>query len=112
MSIHGEELLSDILDSWNKPVVYVDTDHIIRYMNEPAKKNYAKWGDILGKSIFHCHNDRSCRIIESSLELLRQGVDEILITDNEKHRVYMRGVRNRDGRLTGYFERYDPPKGK
>jgi len=50
------ELLKLLLDNWNESVVFVDTNHIIRYMNTPAKKHYAKWGEVLGKSIFDCHN--------------------------------------------------------
>ena len=55
------ELLTLILDSWNNSVVFVDTSHVIRYMNAPARMHYAKWGDVLGKSIFDCHNPDSCQ---------------------------------------------------
>jgi len=106
------DILAQLLDSWNKPVVLVDTNHTIVYMNAPAGKSFAKWGDIVGKSIFHCHNEQSSRIIRDVFEKLEMGQDEVLIADNERHRVYMRAVRDRGGRLIGYFERYDPPLGK
>ena len=32
-----------------------------------------------------------------------------MITDSPKHRVYMRAVRDEDGKVIGYYERYDPP---
>jgi hypothetical protein len=32
-----------------------------------------------------------------------------LITDSPKHRIYMRAVRDADGKLIGYYERYEPP---
>ena len=102
-------ILSLILDSWNKPIVYVDTDHIIRYMNTPAKRHYSKWGDVIGKSIFHCHNQESKEVIERAFADLISGVKEIMIVNSSKHRVYMRGVRNEEGELVGYYERYDPP---
>ncbi len=35
--------------------------------------------------------------------------DERLITDDEKHRIFMRAVRNDDGDVLGYYERYEPP---
>jgi len=105
------DLLRCLLDSWNKPVVLVDTNHIIVYVNEPARSTYAKWGDILGKSIFHCHNEQSCKIIREVFEKLSTGQDEVQIAGNERHRVYMRAVRDKDGKLVGYFERYDPPEG-
>ena len=109
------ELLTLILDSWNNSVVFVDTSHVIRYMNAPARMHYAKWGDVLGKSIFDCHNPDSCQIIRDCFARLQNGEEEILFADNEKHRVYMRGVRDNRGKLIGYFERYEPPvvkKGK
>lgn len=106
------DILVHLLDSWNKPVVLVDTNHTIVYVNEPARKSFAKWGDILGKSIFHCHNEQSCRTIREVFAELLNGRDEVLIADNERHRVYMRGVRDQEGSLIGYFERYDPPLGK
>jgi nitrogen-specific signal transduction histidine kinase len=40
-----ETLYELILNSWNNPIVFVDTDHIIRYLNEPAKKHFSKWGE-------------------------------------------------------------------
>ncbi len=107
-------LLKYILDSIKEPVVYVDTKHIIRYLNRPAEMHYSKkWGNILGKSIFHCHNERSSGIIREVYQEMLNGLDEKKITDNEKHRVYMRAVRDNQGELIGYTERYEPPgKGK
>jgi hypothetical protein len=35
--------------------------------------------------------------------------EEWLITDNEKHRIYMRAVRGTDGQVLGYYERYELP---
>jgi DUF438 domain-containing protein len=103
------ELLTLILDSWNKSFVFVDTDHIIRYMNAPAKVHYAKWSDVLGKSIFDCHNANSGQMIRDCFVRLQNGENDILFDDNEKHRVYMRGVRDKKGKLIGYYERYEPP---
>jgi DUF438 domain-containing protein len=107
-----EELLSRILDSWNKPVVFADTDHIIRYMNKEARKHYAKWGDVIGKSLLDCHNGNSVRIIKDCFARHQAGEDEVLYIDNEKHRVYSRAVRDEAGNLIGYTERYEPARGK
>jgi DUF438 domain-containing protein len=103
------ELLNLIFDSWNDSVVFVDTDHIIQYLNAPARIHYAKWGDVLGKSIFDCHNADSCRMIRDCFARLQNDEEEILFADNPKHRVYMRGVRDTKGKLIGYYERYEPP---
>jgi DUF438 domain-containing protein len=98
-----------IFDSWNKPMVFVDTGHIIRYMNDPARRHYAKWGDVIGKSLLDCHNERSREIIKKSLVELTDGAREVEIVNSAKHRVYMRVVRDDRGELIGYYERYDPP---
>ena len=38
--------------------------------------------------------------------------EEQLIADHEKHRIYMRAVRDEEGRVLGYYERYEPPEGR
>jgi hypothetical protein len=43
------------------------------------------------------------------LAAMHAGEEERLITDNEEHRIYMRAVRDQDGRVLGYYERYEPP---
>jgi DUF438 domain-containing protein len=103
------KLLTLILDSWNESVVFVDTNHIIQYMNAPARIHYAKWGNVLGKSLFDCHNADSCKIIRDCFARLQNGEEEIFFADNQKHRVYMRGVQDKEGKLIGYYERYEPP---
>ena len=106
-----EEMLTVLLDNWHKPVIFVDTDHIIRYVNKTAIERFSKWGDILNKSIFHCHKEKSNVIIRECFERLKKGEKEILISDNPRHRVFMRGVFNKSDVLVGYFERYEPPRG-
>jgi hypothetical protein len=102
------EILQRLLDSWNEPLVLVDTDHTILYMNAPAKTRYAEWGNVIGKSIFHCHNDKSCRIIKDVFKKLQDGHEEVLFADNSKGRAYMRGLRDEDGSLLGYYARSEP----
>lgn len=105
-------ILSLILDNWNKPVVFVDSNHIIRYMNSPAKKHYKKWGNVIGKSIFDCHNKKSTNIIKDAFKKLEEGDEEALIVDNKKHRIYMRAVKDEKNFLIGYYERYELPNRK
>ena len=102
-------ILSLILDSWNKPIVYVDTDHMIRYMNKPARRHYSKWGNVIGKSIFDCHGQESREIIEKAFIDLIAGEREVMIVNSRKNRVYMRGIKDEKGELIGYYERYDSP---
>jgi DUF438 domain-containing protein len=105
-------LLGSLLDSMKHPVLFVDTDHIIRYMNRTAVVHYAKDGGekLIGTSVLDCHNEQSRAMIHEIFAAMREGLEERMITDNEKHRIYMRAVRDGDGKLLGYFERYEPPR--
>jgi hypothetical protein len=106
----NDDLPGLLLDSLKDPFVFCDTDHMIRYMNAAAVAHYSAGRDLLGTSVLDCHNAESCRIIHEIFAEMKNGLDERLITDNEKHRIYMRAVRDPDGRLLGYYERYEPPR--
>jgi PAS domain S-box-containing protein len=105
-------LMAAILDSLKDPLVFVDTDHIIRYMNKAAQRYYMEGIALIGRSIFDCHNEQSRQTIQEVFNAFHQGEEERFITDNEKHRIYMRAVRDANGRLIGYSERYEPPMKK
>ena len=103
------ELYEIFLDSLKDAFVFADNDHIIKYMNSAAVKRYKEGEALLGKSIFSCHNEVSQKMIIDIHEKMKAGLEEELITDNERHRIYMRAVRDRDGNLLGYYERFEPP---
>lgn len=105
----AHQLPALILDNWHKPLVFVDCDHVIRYMNRPAREHYAKWRDVIGKSIFDCHNQASRAVIERCFRELQAGNVEALFTDNERYRIYMRRVTDEAGTMLGYHERYAAP---
>jgi enamine deaminase RidA (YjgF/YER057c/UK114 family) len=102
-------LLPALLDSLKDPFLFADTEHVIRYMNAAAVAHYKEGAALLGRSLFDCHNTDLQRQMREILVELQAGVDERLITDNEKHRIYMRAVRDSAGRLLGYYKRYEPP---
>ena len=102
-------LMAALLDSLKDPVVFVDTGHVIRYMNKAAIAHYDEGAELLGRSVLDCHNENSKRQIMEIFAAMRAGLDERLITDNEKERIFMRAVRDPDGELIGYYERYEPP---
>jgi len=104
-------LLSAILDSLRAPLLVADTDHIIRYMNKAAIAFYKGGEALLGRSLLECHNEQSQQMIREVLVALEAGEEERLISTDEKRRVYMRAVRDTDGRVLGYYERYDPTPG-
>jgi len=102
-------LMANILDSLRDPLLLADTKHTILYMNKAAIAHYEEGISLIGRSLLDCHNEQSQRMIVEILAAMQDGEDERLITDNEEHRIYMRAVRDSDGRLLGYYERYEPP---
>lgn len=103
-------LLSKLLDSMKDPVVFCDLEHVIHYMNRPAILHYKEGAALLGRSVMECHNEQSRRMILEIAEALKLGEEERLIRDDEKMRIFMRAVREPDGGLIGYYERYEPPR--
>jgi len=105
-------ILRAVMDSLKDPILFADREHIIRYMNAAAKTHYKQGEKLIGTSLLDCHNEKSCEVIIDVLHAMNEGVEERLITDNEKHRIFMRAVRDSDGNVLGYFERYEPPQGR
>jgi DUF438 domain-containing protein len=103
-------IFNAILDSLVEEIVFVDTEHIIRYMNPAGKKHYASRGGAVGKNLFACHNEQSVTRIKDLFGQLQAGAEEVLYIDDKKQRVYMRAVRDQSGKLVGYYERYAPPR--
>ena len=107
-----EKMLSYILDSYPYPVVFVDCDHIIRYMNKRAEYLYYQergYRDLIGKSLFICHqNPKSEEMIKATVEKLKNHAPEVLLPVNGRNeRVYIVPVRDDNGNMIGYFERFE-----
>ncbi len=102
-------LLRSIIDSIPSEVLVADLEHTIVFMNRAAVSHYSKGESLLGTNLLDCHNSESNKVILEVLDALRAGEEERLITNNEKHRIYMRAVRDADGTLVGYYERYESP---
>lgn len=101
--------LAAILDAVDEPILVADTDHVIRTMNKAAIAFYDGGAALLGTSLLDCHNEQSQRMILEILEAMEEGENERIFSDDGEQRIAMRAVRDADGRLLGYFERYDPP---
>jgi DUF438 domain-containing protein len=106
-----DKMMSYILDSFPYPVVFVDCEHIIRYMNKTAKYHYHEergYRELIGRSLFECHNERSKQMIISAFEKIKNHSNEIFIGVTVKNqRIYMNPVRDEEGELIGYFERFE-----
>ena len=105
------DFFRNLLNSFKNPVLFADTGHIVRYANKAATKFYPDGNKLIGRSLFACHNQHSQQQMSDILQQMQQGVAEVLITDNQKRRIYMRAVRNAEGQLIGYYERFEPPRG-
>jgi DUF438 domain-containing protein len=109
--MNENEIQKYILDSLPYPIIYVDTDHIIRYLNKAARYRYYQvrgYGDLIGKSIFDCHTEGSKEKILQAIEKLKNHGNEIFLNVNVyNQRVYINPVRDDDGNLIGYFERFE-----
>jgi nitrogen-specific signal transduction histidine kinase len=108
--MNDADLVSAILNSLKNPVLFADTAHVTRYMNKAAIAHYEEGASLIGRSLLDCHNERSQQMMIEILGEMHEGLEERLITDNEKWQIYMRSVRDADGTLLGYYERYEPPR--
>ena len=112
--IDKAKVFESILDSLKEPVLFVDTEHVIQYGNNAAVAFYPfkkkDLSEIVGKSIFDSHKEKSNQIILEVFESMQNGEEERLVLDNAEMRLYMRAVRDKSGVLLGYYERFEPPK--
>ena len=106
-----ENTLRLILDALPFPVVFVDAGHTIRFLNKRAKFHYYEergYKDLVGASIFECHNEESRKRITDIVEKLKNHAREMFFGVSEKNeRVFVTPVRNDEGQFIGYFERFE-----
>ena len=78
-----KEILESILDAYSYEIVFVDRQHIVRYMNKTAKERYGERVKI-NQSLFNCHSENSKVKIEEFLKRADTGENEIFETYNKK----------------------------
>ena len=105
-------IMKGILDSYPYPIVFVDSDYIIRFMNRYAEYYYYKeraYGNLIGNSLFDCHDNASSRerIMQAFEKMKSDGKEVFLGVSSRNQRFYMQGVRNDAGELIGFFERFE-----
>jgi DUF438 domain-containing protein len=103
------KILDSILQNLVEPIVFIDSNHTISYMNKKGIEQYKDRGGagLIGKSVFDCHNEHSIRVILELFECLKNGEEECLESENGSKKSFMRAVRNKGGNLIGYYERYE-----
>lgn len=106
-----DALCRKILDAFPSPILYADRDHIIRYLNPAAEYLYYTvrgYRDLIGKSLLCCHNEKSGEKIRALLARFENHEGEICLGVNARNqRNYITPVRDENGCLIGYFERFE-----
>jgi DUF438 domain-containing protein len=105
-----EKMLALILDSYPYPIVFVDCNHIIQYLNKRAEYHYYRergYSSLIGKRIFDCHQDpKSEKMIRAAVEKFKNHAGEVFLHLNDRNeREYIVPVRDENGEWIGYFER-------
>lgn len=106
------EMYEGILNSYPYPIVFIDNDYIIRFMNKNAQYHYYEergYKDLIGKSLFDCHdNPKSIERIKQGYEgIKRNGKEVFVCVTSRNQRVYMQGVKNSKGEWIGFIERFE-----
>jgi len=105
-------IMKGILDSYPYPIVFVDDTFTIRYMNRYAQYHYYQergYKDLIGKSLFDCHDrEASKERIRAAFEKMKSDGKEAFVGVNLRNlRIYMQPVRDGQGKLIGFFERFE-----
>lgn len=100
-----------VLEQDRCPVVICNLQHDIIYTNKSARERYKKHGELVGKSIFDCHNAESNAKIREVVEWFAKSPDNNLVftfhNDKENKDVYMVALRGENGELIGYYEKHE-----
>jgi hypothetical protein len=98
-----------LLNCIDEEIVLVGTNHKIVYMNRKALDNYKERGgkSLIGKSIFDCHDENSKKTILKAYERLKNSEDKVELENTTSVRTFVRSVRDHNGNLIGYFERFE-----
>lgn len=106
-----QKICEAILNSIDSPIVFVDNNHIVRHLNKAARSWYYEkrgYSNLIGKSLFDCHNPTSQEAIMSLHKRLMAGENEIILQPNKnQEKITVVGVRAIDGQLVGYYERFE-----
>ena len=105
-------ICTSLVECFPYPIVFVDTSHTIRYLNRAARYHYYDergHSDLVGRSIFECHQKGASRTkIENYLEFFTKDCKEVFLGVTDRNfRLYVSPVRDAEGQLLGYYERFE-----
>ena len=95
-------MIPDWAKEMNCAVTVCDNDGIIIYMNDKAKETFARHGDLIGKSLIPCHNERSRAIIADLLA--SGGTNSYTIEKNGVKKMIYQTAWREDGKVAGLVE--------
>ncbi|MBQ6880334.1 MAG: PAS sensor protein [Bacteroidales bacterium] len=94
--------MPDWAKEMNCAVTVCDNDGIILYMNDKAKETFARHGDLIGKSLIPCHNERSRAIIADLLA--SGGSNSYTIEKNGVRKMIYQTAWKENGKVAGLVE--------
>ena len=107
-------MLKAILDAVPFPIVFVDTDFVIRYLNKQAEERYYRqlgYQDLPGNSLLQYHKPASQEKIKALVEQIAKEKKEIFLKVNQyQENVFVVPVFDRENRFLGFFERFEKLK--
>ena len=86
----------------NCAVTVCDKAGVILYMNDKAKETFAKHGDLVGKSLIPCHNEKSRAIIADLLAT--GGSNAYTIKKNGQKKMIYQTAWRENGEVAGLVE--------
>lgn len=95
-------MIPDWAKEMNYAVTVCDNDGIILYMNDKAKETFARHGDMIGKSLIPCHNERSRAIIADLLA--SGGSNSYTIEKNGVRKMIYQTAWKENGKVAGLVE--------
>jgi len=100
-----------MLDTISHAIVFVDNGHVIRYLNQAAKKRYCEqrgYSDLIGKSLLDCHRPPSQTQIKEVYQRLLAGEEQVSLGVNQYNELTtVVAVRDEDRNLLGYYEWFE-----
>lgn len=95
---------TDFFMELDSAVTVCDRDGIILYMNDKSCKSFEKYGgmELIGKSLFDCHNENSCKIIRQLIK--EDKSNTYTVTGNGIKKLIHQAPWYKNGRVMGLIE--------
>ena len=95
---------TDFFTELDSAITVCDKDGVILFMNEKACKTFEKYGgrELIGKSLFDCHNQDSCEIINKLLE--EDISNTYTVTRDKMKKLIHQTPWYKDGKVMGLIE--------